>query len=50
MLVHYLLRGNAADVHFEAKSSELRDPATDDERLPKDMELWRLLLYISIYY
>jgi hypothetical protein len=31
MLVHYLLCGNAANIHFEDQSSELSDPATDDE-------------------
>jgi len=30
--VHYLLRGNAAIIDFEDKSSGLSDPATDDEQ------------------
>jgi hypothetical protein len=30
-LVHYLLYGNAADIHFEDESSVLSEPASDDK-------------------
>jgi hypothetical protein len=32
MFVHYQLHGNVANIRFEDKSSEMSDPATDDEQ------------------
>jgi len=45
-LVLYLLRGNAAYIHFEDQSSLLSEPASDDEHWSKGTGFWRLLLYI----
>ena len=47
-LVHSLWCGNAANIHFEDRSSRLSDPATDDEHWPKDTGSWRFLLSMNV--
>jgi len=42
------LGGNAANIHFDDKSSGLSNPATDDKHRPKDTGFWRILLYIYV--
>jgi len=48
--VHYLLCGNAANIHFEEQSSMLSKPASDDEHWSNGKGFCRVLLFIYRYY